>query len=138
MAGLGGLGAFLLPEIGGIYPAILRTVARVTPAGDPVPLDLDPGAYARVRVSPDGTRLASASDDRTLRVWDTVPYRIRYQERQAILAARPEAERIVGDLLQKLNDWKMVAAQLGDDPSLSDSVRRAALNEVLRRATGDP
>ncbi len=89
-------------------------------------------------LAPDGTRLASASHDNTVRIWDTVPYRIRYQERQAILAARPEAEGRLDDLWQKLNDWKSVARRLREDPSLSDPVRRAALNEVLRRATTRP
>ena len=82
------------------------------------------------------SRLASASADRTARIWDAVPYPIRWNERQVILAARPEAERIVSRLWQELKDWRSVAERLRQDTDLSEPVRRAALNEVLRRATG--
>lgn len=84
--------------------------------------------------SPDGTCLVSGSYDQTVRLWDTVPYRIRYQERQAILAARPEAERIVDELWKQLNDWESVATLVRENASLSEPVRRAALNVVLRSA----
>lgn len=33
--------------------------------------------------SPDGTRIVTASNDKTARVWDSVPYRVRYAERSA-------------------------------------------------------
>lgn len=88
-----------------------------------------------VAFSPDGARLASGAGDWAIHLWDTVPYRDRYQERQAILAARPEAEGIVDALWTKLDDAKSVAQRLHEDASLSDSVRRAALNLVLQRAT---
>ena len=89
-----------------------------------------------VAFGPDGKRLASASADETTRIWHAVPYHVRYQQRQAILAARPEAEQIIGALWEESNDWKSVAQQLRADDSLTDPVRRAALNSVLRRAAG--
>jgi hypothetical protein len=85
--------------------------------------------------SPDGTRGASASADQTVHIWDMVPYRVRYEERQAILAAQPEADSIVDALWQQAHDWHTVAVAVREDNALSEPVRRAALNEILRRAT---
>ena len=56
----------------------------------------------------------------------------------AILAARPEAKRIVDGLWLKYNDWKTVAMRVREDASLTEPLRRAALNLVLRRATEQP
>lgn len=92
------------------------------------------GGISSATLSRDGTRLATASVDQTVRIWDTVPYRVRYEERQAIFAARPEAQRMVADLWNQSNDWKTVAARVRENPSLPEPVRHAALNEVLRRA----
>jgi len=91
-----------------------------------------------VTFSPDGTRLVSASDDGTVRIWDSIPFRVRHQERQAILAARPEAKRIVDARWLKYHDWKTVAVRLHEDDSLTEPLRRAALNLVLRRAMDHP
>lgn len=33
--------------------------------------------------SPDGTRIVTASWDNNARIWDSIPYRIRYAERRA-------------------------------------------------------
>ena len=40
--------------------------------------------------SPDGTRLASGARDWTIRLWDAVPRRVRYEERQAAVAAKED------------------------------------------------
>ena len=53
-----------------------------------------------------------------------------------MLAAEPEAKRIVDILREQLDDWKSVGEHLRADASLSEPLRRAALNEVLRRAVG--
>lgn len=69
-----------------------------------------------------------------MRLWDTLSNAGRYQDQQAILAARGEVKGWVDDLWQELNDWKTVAQQLRKDTLLSDPLRSAALNDVLRRA----
>jgi tetratricopeptide (TPR) repeat protein len=84
--------------------------------------------------SPDGTQLASASLDTTLRVWDSVPYGVRYRERRARLAARPEAERIVDELWDRLSDADSIAEQVRTDTSLGEQQRLAALNLLLRKS----
>jgi serine/threonine-protein kinase len=45
---------------GGVRPEDPDRVMRITPAGDTVPLGMDPRHYAQLRVSPDGTKLAYA------------------------------------------------------------------------------
>lgn len=51
---------------------------------------------------------------------------------------RQDQGRLVDDLWQKYSDWKTVAARLREDTSFTEPLRRAALNEVLRRATDHP
>ncbi len=73
-----------------------------------------------------------------MRIQDSVPYRVRYQECKAVCASRTEAMRIVDSRWRKSNDWKSVPKRLREGTSLTDPLRRAALNLVLRRATGHP
>ena len=83
--------------------------------------------------SPDGATLASGSGDTTVRLWDTEPLKARYQVRGEVEAARPEATRLVRRLLAELGEPDLVASRLRTEAGLSDALRRAALQEVLRR-----
>lgn len=47
---------------------------------------LDP--ITSVTFSPDGSRILAGGNDWRIRVWDSVPYRGRYEERQALLGSR--------------------------------------------------
>ena len=86
-----------------------------------------------VAFSPEGSRLASASDD-GIRIWDSIPDRTRFQERQTILAAREVAERIVEDLWRQSIDARSIAERLREEASLSDAQRCAALNLLLGKS----
>jgi WD40 repeat protein len=85
--------------------------------------------------SRDGTTLASGSGDFTVRLWDTAPLKDRYQARRETEAARPEAARLVERLFAELGEPDQVASRLRTDTALSDALRRAALQEVLRRSS---
>ncbi len=93
-----------------------------------------PGPGSSLAFSLDGTRLASAGAA-GMRVWDSVPYRDRYRQREAALAARRTAEPIVDRLFADLDDVEKIVGKLQEDRSLTESLRHAALNLVLQRSS---
>src|SRR5262249_20410567 len=89
----------------------------------------------RAGLQPRRRDAGSGSGDFTVRLWDTAPLEKRYQARRETEAARPEATRLVRRLLAELGEPDRVASRLQADAALSDALRRAASQEVLRRAS---
>jgi hypothetical protein len=78
-----------------------------------------------------------ASNDGGARVWDSVPYRLRYREQQALLAAQPAGERALDAALAGRADFVAAGAKLRQETSLDPIVKRAALNALLVRAQAE-
>lgn len=85
--------------------------------------------------SPDGQSLVSGSGDGTARIWDILPRETHQKARREAEALRPEADRLVENLLRtKHNDAAAVVAAIREDRSLGERQRHAAFRAVLRRS----
>ena len=83
--------------------------------------------------SPDGTRLASASGDTTVRIWDTRPLHERWRARERMRALREELAPLVDQLIAKHEDQQAAAATLRADRTLNALELEAALQVLLQR-----
>jgi WD40 repeat protein/serine/threonine protein kinase len=83
--------------------------------------------------SPDGSTLVSGSGDHTVRLWDTVPLVQRRAAGEELRRLRPEAERLVEQLLREEGTMARVVRRLRAAGGLSDPFQRAAWHAVLRR-----
>ena len=85
--------------------------------------------------SPDGQSLVSGSGDGTARIWDILPRETHQKARREAEALRPEADRLVENLLRtKHNDAAAVVAAIREDRSLGERKTHAAFRAVLRRS----
>ena len=70
-----------------------------------------------------------------MRLWDTVAYRDRVRRRDEARRGREIIRPFVDELFSEGLDCSAVAGQVRDDASLSEPLRRAALNLVLKRCS---
>jgi tetratricopeptide (TPR) repeat protein len=81
------------------------------------------GAVHGVAFSPDGQRLASASYDRTVRVWEAIPLTPELRQKRA-------AVRLVQSLVSQWLHKEEAIAQIQGDRFLNEATRRQALTLV--------
>lgn len=109
--------------------------------GEPVLALRAPAESVRsVAFSPDGTRLAGAVG-RSVYIWDAVPARDRFRQRQDRLLALAQIQPLVTDLIEELRGVEpaalrmtRAAERLRRHPSLTGRQRQAALDLVAIHA----
>ncbi len=93
------------------------------------------GGVRSVSFSLDGSRIASDSSDGTVQLWDTVAYGTRVRERDEARQDRETIRSFVDELFRMKLDCHAVADRVRANASLSNSLRRAAINLVLERCS---
>ncbi|MBZ0173158.1 MAG: hypothetical protein K8E66_12310, partial [Phycisphaerales bacterium] len=120
-----------------IVTSSLDGTARVwdaTSGQELVSLEGYTGEMSSAAFSPDGSRIVTAGRGSNA-VWDSVSYRVRYAEREALLVAQPAAERMLADVLSRSSSLFEAERLLRKDLSLEPIVRRAALDLLLLRSS---
>jgi WD40 repeat protein/serine/threonine protein kinase len=92
---------------------------------------------SNVKFSSDGSRLLATGfegDEVRTFAYDSVPFRARHSERNAIERARADAERWIDAAIAEEQDWLTVARLLRADRSLDPLVKRAAADVLTSRS----
>ncbi|MCZ6446262.1 MAG: hypothetical protein O6758_08755, partial [Planctomycetota bacterium] len=87
-----------------------------------------------VAFSPDGSRMTTASWER-VRLWDTVAYRDRVRQRDEARRNSETVRPFVDELFSKGLDCSAVAERVRTNETLSEPLRQAAINLVLKRCS---
>ncbi len=87
-----------------------------------------------IAVSPGGHRIASGSIDGAIVVRDSMPRLRRYQQRADSLIVAGSARRVVDRHLREGLEESEIVQRVLSDGSLSESLRRAALNRILQHS----
>ena len=86
-----------------------------------------------IAFSPDGSQIASGA--LSLRLWDTVAYRDRVRQRDEARRNSETVRPFVDELFSKGLDCSAVAERVRTNETLSEPLRQAAINLVLKRCS---